>query len=861
MLENFIYAKRKDLFTAELDAGNILNEAVVFIEDTKEIWNHGTYFDCSTPNLHGIQGKLFVFDRNSIDSNTGIVKQDVYTQLMEAIEDNWHVMIDLEGVIQEYNSNAWASPVTAIAQTDGNDIIMYVQPLGVYSNRIYNHTFKFTIFGNNRQLQSEVLYETGKVVCLDVNNFTEEDYIAALVSPIGTPVFISDSRDNVSIRPDGIKWQGMITSLYSNSQTSYTLRVYQYKSDEDGDVTIKVANATLNASGSLIINELGEHKLLVSGDGTKYLSDNGNYNKIKTSELENDIPFVVDDASNPLNNRVTNLENNKADKTAIPTKVSQLENDVPYVVDNTLPENGLYIYDINGNFTLPENWNTANNSKAVGVAILTDDCRFVVAKQDISTSGIRWGGYGTDVPGVLTTADSAVAATDFDGLNNTAKIIAAIGNTNDGYRDGTAAGDCAAYTFPNGKTGYLGAAGEWQVARQNKEDLNSALTLIGGTTMKESAYWTSTEYSSNYAWGQRFDSDSYLNFSKYNSRGYYVRAFLALEDSKSIKDRLDDIENNYVTTNTIQTISARKRFTERVDIYNALHVRESDINASYSTLLQAYDSAKLTYFHRVLNYSDSPSGLTPKHFDIGNYTGGNLNIITGYSTQTNNPVSCGGNISLACYDVENKKTAAIHIHNRFSDQNSTENYPLENKVITLCLSSDEGYHSVLGEGYPGVEALSNNFLLGSIESSWVDVTGAFFQWIKGENRLNICGFGYDSGQGKPATRDVNAVSINNNPIVTESSIATTTIANLPINKSLIIATLSASASFNLASVPNAGREIHVLVNNTGTSDITITLPTASPYVPVNGDHTTVPVGGYAEINAISDGTKIYLRAL
>ena len=460
MLENFIYAKRKDLFTAELDAGNILNEAVVFIEDTKEIWNHGTYFDCYTPNLHGIQGKLFVFDRNSIDSNTGIVKQDVYTQLMEAIEDNWHVMIDLEGVIQEYNSNAWASPVTAIAQTDGNDIIMYVQPLGVYSNRIYNHTFKFTIFGNNRQLQSEVLYETGKVVCLDVNNFTEEDYIAALVSPIGTPVFISDGRDNVSVRPDGIKWQGMITSLYSTSQTSYTLRVYQHVSEEDGDVTIKVANATLNASGSLIITELGSHKLLINGNGDKYLSDNGNYNKIKTSELENDLPFVVDNASNPLNNRVTDLENNKADKTAIPTKVSQLENDVPYVVDSQpLPTtNGLYIYDINGGFTLPENWDTANNSKAVGVAIVTDDCRFVVAKEDIGTN--EWGGYGTDILALINYTDSASATTDFDGVNNTSKIIAAIGNINDGYRDGTAAGDCAAYTFPNGKTGYLGAAGE-----------------------------------------------------------------------------------------------------------------------------------------------------------------------------------------------------------------------------------------------------------------------------------------------------------------------------------------------------------------------------------------------------------------
>ena len=81
----------------------------------------------------------------------------------------------------------------------------------------------------------------------------------------------------------------------------------------------------------------------------------------------------------------------------IPTKVSELENDIPYAVDYTLPENGLYIYDTDGNFTLPANWNTANNSKAVGVAILTDDCRFVVAKEDVSSSYLRWGGYDTDI--------------------------------------------------------------------------------------------------------------------------------------------------------------------------------------------------------------------------------------------------------------------------------------------------------------------------------------------------------------------------------------------------------------------------------------------------------------------------------
>lgn len=44
MLENFIYAKQKSLFEEALNNGEILDEAIVFIEDTKEIWNHGTYF-------------------------------------------------------------------------------------------------------------------------------------------------------------------------------------------------------------------------------------------------------------------------------------------------------------------------------------------------------------------------------------------------------------------------------------------------------------------------------------------------------------------------------------------------------------------------------------------------------------------------------------------------------------------------------------------------------------------------------------------------------------------------------------------------------------------------------------------------
>ena len=279
-------------------------------------------------------------------------------------------------------------------------------------------------------------------------------------------------------------------------------------------------------------------------EDTKEIWNHGTYfdgSKVDLSNIEASIQNIID---------------SYATKAEIPTKLSQLENDANYIQDDVIPENGLYIYDTDGRFTLPENWNTINNSKAVGVAILIDDCRFVVAKEDISTSAIRWGGYGTDISTLTNYTSDTDAATDFDGVNNTAKIIEAIGNSNDSYRDGTAAGDCAAYTFPNGKTGYLGAAGEWQVARQNKEDLNSALTLIGGTTMTEGAYWTSTEYSRYPAWLQWFDSRSYLNnYSKYNY--LYVRAFLSIEQPKPLKERVSELEQKYFKWSKLELLKNR----------------------------------------------------------------------------------------------------------------------------------------------------------------------------------------------------------------------------------------------------------------------------------------------------------------
>ena len=58
MLENFIYIKQKDLFIDLLEAGNVLDEAIVFIEDTREIWNHGTYFDGNAVDLSNVEKSI-----------------------------------------------------------------------------------------------------------------------------------------------------------------------------------------------------------------------------------------------------------------------------------------------------------------------------------------------------------------------------------------------------------------------------------------------------------------------------------------------------------------------------------------------------------------------------------------------------------------------------------------------------------------------------------------------------------------------------------------------------------------------------------------------------------------------------------
>lgn len=154
---------------------------------------------------------------------------------------------------------------------------------------------------------------------------------------------------------------------------------------------------------------------------------------------------------------------------------------------------GIYILDTDGNLTTANKWDTANNSKAVGVYVGTENSKFVIAPA--SSAAKEWGGSGTTISGIVTSEYLDTPPKDYAGESNTDKIIAQLGTGN-----APAAEYCRNYTFKNGKKGYLWAFGELQDAHANIEAIDAAISKIGGTYIGRAVYWTSTQASSTNAW-------------------------------------------------------------------------------------------------------------------------------------------------------------------------------------------------------------------------------------------------------------------------------------------------------------------------------------------------------------------------
>lgn len=182
---------------------------------------------------------------------------------------------------------------------------------------------------------------------------------------------------------------------------------------------------------------------------------------------------------------------------------------------------GVFILGTDGNLYSESEWDKPNSS-AVGVAVLTNECKFIIAPSD-SNKRLYWSknGVNENISGVTMTSNLSTAKTDYKGVQNSAAIVAKYGN-NTNY----AAGWCQNFSFNDGKKGYLGSGGEWQAAYNNKTKINACMSLIGGTNITTNHYWTSTRYSMYANWGLDQSQRKIDPFS--NSAQIWARAFAAL---------------------------------------------------------------------------------------------------------------------------------------------------------------------------------------------------------------------------------------------------------------------------------------------------------------------------------------------
>ena len=182
--------------------------------------------------------------------------------------------------------------------------------------------------------------------------------------------------------------------------------------------------------------------------------------------------------------------------------------------------NGAYILTIDDYLVERRVWDTNDNSKAVGVAMLSDNCRYVI-HPDHSPALNMWG-WNDEVNTILSTTSMTIAKKDYLGNENTNNYFLFFNNHSDKAFD-----YCKNQIFKNGKSGYLGALGEWNEAYSYKDEIDGCMSLIGGSPFDTyNSYWASTQYNSSNSWIYAWR----LGDARDNTRSSYyrVRAFATL---------------------------------------------------------------------------------------------------------------------------------------------------------------------------------------------------------------------------------------------------------------------------------------------------------------------------------------------
>ena len=515
--KKLIHFKTKAAFEAQLAGSNILGTSIVFIQDANLIWTHGTYYG---------KGEIYIGTNEPtngeivwINSDTDEMKywnglewvtvgKTEETLTINLASNQTNPDSNLNGVIVNVrylgidHKQAWEGEALSFNIPNRTEYtIEYSDIVDENGNKIYTTPTMetYTAVGDETRILSRY-YTCCKLTIKRVNNqnVSMGNTSATITySSYSQIVNFTSSTNSITITiPYNISYtiafNGTITNYRTPANitgTSSSTAITKTGSYDSEKLTVNVSG--LSSGFTVTVN--GQSQTATSG--TYYIPYDTTYT-ISASLIKG---YIIEISE---------------------SSVTASQQTRTITVTYATLTNGVYICDNTGNLTTIESWNTANNSSAIGVAVISDNCRFVIDKVKPS-SKYEWGWYGSYVSGITTTENEATAKKDYKGESNTTKITQMLAPAADYCRS-------RSYTV-NGTTlqGYLGAYGEWATAYNNKSSIDSALSKIGGAAIVIGLHWSSTQFDSTAAWCMYLGHGGGTGYYK-NEKTIDVRAFYPL---------------------------------------------------------------------------------------------------------------------------------------------------------------------------------------------------------------------------------------------------------------------------------------------------------------------------------------------
>ena len=269
--KKLIHFKTKQKFQEELAKGNILNTSIVFIQDTTEIYTHGQLYDGSTFDPTDIEASIQNLLNNKVDKVTGKgLSTNDYTTTeknkLAGIASGAEVNVQSDWNVTDSNSDAYIKNKPTVDTSLSTTSTNAVQNKAVTAGINAKYTKPSTGIPKS-DLASAVQTSLGKadtaLQSIPSEYITETELTAkGYTTNIGTIT--------------GIKMNGASKGTSGVVDLGTVITAHQ---DISGKLDASVAAATYQPKGNYLQPQ--------TGDGTKYLSNDGTYKEITITSESN----------------------------------------------------------------------------------------------------------------------------------------------------------------------------------------------------------------------------------------------------------------------------------------------------------------------------------------------------------------------------------------------------------------------------------------------------------------------------------------------------------------------------------------------------------------------------------------------